>query len=456
MKTQRPVWEMLSGASQRTSGHMPGHKGRSPFGVRDLYALDTTELPITDDLYSPERGLKEAQRLYARAAGSGAALFLHNGSTVGNHILLQLYAREGDLVLLPRNAHLSAVNGCVLGGLRAAWIPARVTEDDYAYVAERDVLDTMERYPQAKAVFLTRPDYYGGCLPLERIAARAHEMGMKLVVDEAHGAHLPWLDTLPDAGRCGADAWVQSVHKLLPGLTGSAVLHLRNPEEEPAARRILRREQTSSPSFLLMLSIDDSRALMEKEGPARLRQLIARLADLRRRLPMWGYTDCFEKWRSLPLTFDPTRLVIEAPQGGHVLAEQLQKLGIDAEMADARRCVLLFSVMTEMEEIDAVERALETTSSASLRSAPSPKGEGLDSELSNQTFPFRERWYEARDEVVLSLRAAAMAEGEWVPLDRAEGRVAGQSMGLYPPGIPLAVPGERITREIMERLNSAG
>ena len=119
---------------------MPGHKGRPPFGAADLYALDTTELPNTDDLYAAEGGLREAMRLYAQAAGAAKTIFLHNGSTAGNHVMLQLYAREGETVLLPRNAHLSAVNACVLGGMRVKWMPVRCTPDGYCYLAEEDVL----------------------------------------------------------------------------------------------------------------------------------------------------------------------------------------------------------------------------------------------------------------------------------------------------------------------------
>ena len=158
----RPIYDMLQESSGRRSFHMPGHKGRPPFGPVDVYALDTTELPVTDDLYCPERGIRRAEELYARAAGAAETIFLHNGSTAGIHVMVQLYAGEGDEVILPRNAHLSAVNGCVLGGVRAAWIPVTTLPDGYAYIAEEDALRTMEEHPHARAILLTRPDFYGG------------------------------------------------------------------------------------------------------------------------------------------------------------------------------------------------------------------------------------------------------------------------------------------------------
>ncbi len=425
---RRVVFEMLAGTRERLSLHMPGHKGRGAFGNVGLYELDTTELPNTDDLYSPEGALLEAQELYARAVGSGRTLFLHGGSTAGIHAMVQLYAGEGDTILLPRNAHLSAVNGCALGGVRAEWMPITQREDGLCYVSEEAVLHAMDRHPEAKAVLLTRPDYYGACLPLERIVAKAHALGMRVVVDEAHGAHFPWMKGIPSAGALGADAWVNSVHKTLMGLTGSAVLHLRSPEDGAKALRLLRREQTSSPSFLLMLSIDDSRAWMEAEGPTRLTRVIAAADALRSRLPSLGYRDAHELWRDTGLTFDPARLVIDAPQGGQALAEALAERGVDVEMYDLRRVVIILTAMDDEAVLDRLEAALQ---------ASPPKKAALPS-LPDLSMSAIKR---------MDIRPAVMAACENVDFARAAGRVAAQSAGLYPPGVPLVCPGEVISEQ---------
>ena len=434
---ERPMQDMLGAAAGRKSFHMPGHKGCMPFGFADLYAMDTTETPLTDDLYAPENGILKAQKLYAEAAGAGVSILLHNGSTAGIHAMVQLYAGEGDTILLPRNAHLSAANGCILGGIEPVWMPVTQRKDGYCYIEEATVLSMIAVHPEAKAVLLTRPDFYGGCIPLERIAAAAHGAGMKLVVDEAHGAHLPWLAEVNSAGACGADAWVQSVHKTLPGLTGAAVLHLAEAADRPQAMRILRREQTSSPSFILLRSVDDARAWMDAEGADRLRAIAAAAAEFRAALADTPYADAHGAWGDTGLAFDPTRLVIAAPQGGAALAAALQERGFDVEMHDHRRVVLILSAMDEPATLTALM--------AALRDIPAPETAVADVPELCALPPKR-----------AGLRRAAMGPCEYVPVTQAVGRVAAASAGLYPPGIPLVCAGEEITAEVAGLLASVG
>ena len=432
----RPMYNMLLAASGRESYHMPGHKGKAPFGPVDMYALDTTELPLTDDLYAPERGVAEAQRLYAEAAGAARTLFLTNGSTTGNHVMLQLYAREGDTVLLPRNAHMSAVNGCIMGGLKVRWLPISMTADGLCYMKEADIIAAMDAHPETKTVFLTRPDFYGCVLPLERIAEEAHARGMRLVVDEAHGAHFPWTEGMKSAGACGADAWVQSVHKTLPGLTGAAALHLAHEEDHTRALALTRREQSSSPNFVMLMSIDDARAYMEEGGADCLSAVAEAVAEVRGKLPSLGYRDAHAGWRDTGLEFDPTRLVINAPQGGKALAAAFRARGVDAEMYDQRRVVFIMSAMDDPADVRKLATILEEIPSAAAEIPALPMLESIP-------------------ERALEVREAAMADCEKVPLQDCLGRIVTASAGLYPPGIPLICPGEVVSEEILTRLMHA-
>ena len=432
----RPMYDMLLAASGRRSFHMPGHKGKNPFAPVDMYALDTTELPLTDDLYTPERGVAEAQRLYAEATGAARTLFLTNGSTSGIHVMLQLYAREGDTVLLPRNAHMSAVNGCIMGGLRVRWLPLSMTDNGLCYMKEADVIAAMDAHPEAKAILLTRPDFYGCMLPLEKIAEEAHKRGIGVVVDEAHGAHLPWMADAKSAGECGADAWVQSVHKTLSGLTGTAALHLAHEEDHIRARMLLRREQSSSPNFVMLMSIDDARAWMEENGREAIAAMCAAADEVRRALPALGYGEAHARWQNTGLQFDPTRLVIDAPQGGAALVAAFREKGVDVEMFDLRRVVFILSPMDTPDEVLHILSILKEIPPQKADIPQLPMLTGIP-------------------ERAMEVRAAAMAETEYVPLAECEGRIAAASAGLYPPGVPLVCPGEVVSREVLQRLMHA-
>lgn len=427
----RPVNDMLRAAAGRLSMHMPGHKGRAPFEASSLYALDTTELPLTDNLHAPRGAIREAEALYARSAGAAAALFLTGGATAGVHTLLQLYAREGDTVLLPRNAHLSAVNACIQGGLVPVWIPLRQTPGGFFCVAQEDVLQALQTHPETKSLLLTRPDYDGVMMPLEGLAAQCAARGCRLLVDEAHGAHLPWLYPDQTALALGAAGSVQSCHKTLPALTGTAVLLLQDAADVPRARLLLRRSQSSSPSYVLVRSIDDARAWMDLRGRQRLSRL-TRLADrLRRRAAEAGYPDPREALASAGYTQDPTRLVLRASQGGEALAEALAARGIDVEMAEADRVVCILTAMDTAADLDRLARALADI-------PPLPRLQAVPP-AALPPLP----------EAALTPRQAAMRLAEAVPFPAAAGRIAAEALGVYPPGIPLAVPGERLTPEIL-------
>ena len=427
---KRPVTDMLRARSGDLWLHMPGHGGQAVFPEKDLTALDLTELDDTDDLYHARNGLKQAQDLYAACADAGTSLFLHNGSTQGMHAMLEMGLRDGDTVILPRNAHLSAVNACILGNLRIEWIPVRMTADGYAYVDAEDAAEAVRKHPEAKRILVTRPDYYGGCMDLTAVCRAAGEAGMDVVADEAHGAHLPWYPRIPSASAWNVRAWTQSCHKTLPALTGSAVLQLRNAEDAAAALRVVRREQTSSPSFLLMRSIDDARAWMEEHGTGMLENRARLLQQVARRLEEMGFADPRPGWaRESGCVFDDTRLVVSGIGPG--TAEALAACGIQAEMYDGHRLVLLPPVSFGEKEAERFLGAMETA--VPCGNMP-PAVPGM--------IPPR----------VMDVREAALAESEWIPLEKAGNRIAAESAGIYPPGIPLVVPGEMITGEVVERL----
>ncbi|MBQ8161193.1 MAG: hypothetical protein IJ083_10625, partial [Clostridia bacterium] len=329
------------------------------------------------------------------------------------------------------------------GGLRAVWIPCRETRDGYVYVHEEDVLRTVLEHPEAKTLLLTRPDYYGGCIPLRRIVETCHGMGIRVAVDEAHGAHFPWSHEMQSAGCFSVDAWVQSCHKTLPALTGSAVLHLRDSEDLGRAMRILRREETSSPSFLLVMSIDDARAYMEKTGGRAVEGTEQRIREGLRKWIRAGFCDPRTSWaQETGYTYDPARLVLRGRMPGQELQERLAENGVDVEMADTREVVMIppLGAFDRDDFWKALDVAVMKAGKSQAMDAP----------------PHSESHMVPLPECRLTMRAAEMADHEVVPLKKAAGRTSAVSAGLYPPGIPMVVPGEVISSEISELLNEAG
>lgn len=420
-------------ASQRgIRMHMPGHKGKLPPEWL-VSGFDTTELQDTDDLFAPQGAIAEAQRMAARSTGAAHTLCLTGGATVGNLAMLLYALRPGQQIILPRNAHVSVISGCVLAGAEPVYVWPRVTDAGLSYVAPEDVLEAMAAHPAARAVLLTRPDYYGLCTPLEAIGRTCRKTGRRLLVDEAHGAHLNWTNDGVDGASAHAALWVQSAHKTLPVLTGGAWLHAAPGEDPATLRRGLRLVHSSSPSFLILQTLDRARAWMDAQGADALRRLqeqVQAFWRLAEKVPgiQNGQTGA-------PVPVDTLRLVVDVSGRGitgYDALHALRQLGVAAEMADDRRVVLIPSVWDAPGDLPQVARCL-----AQLPSGNAKTKQTILLPRTTQCMP---------------LRVAALAEQEAIPLYRAAGRIAAVCAGAYPPGIPAVTPGEVVTAEIAEAL----
>lgn len=425
----RPMRDMLKRASPRLSLHMPGCQGKGPFGRLDAYRFDTTELSVTDDLYRPTGPIARAQALAAASAGMAHTLLLHGGSTAGMHAMLAYAAHRGECVILPRHTHTSALNACALLGVQPIFVKPSFTEGGLPYTPLDAYLHAMEEHPGAKAVLMVRPDYYGLVGDAQPVADAAHARGMLFFCDEAHGAHWNWFEDIPNAGACGADLFVQSAHKTLPALTAGAWLHAAAGIDNERLRGILRMVQTSSPSFISMMALDDARAWMDEHGALACMRLKAAMEAFAEKAEALGYEygPC-----AFPYGFsgDPLRLVLRAPQGGYALSQQLAELGIDVEMADERRIVCILSLMDGPKRLDRLWRALRRIGMSIL---PTNRAEGplgtMPTELPVRAMPLSE---------------AMFAKNEGVALSQAVGRICAVQVGLYPPGVALLTAGERI------------
>lgn len=434
--------------------HTPGHlQGRAAppslrrWWGRTVFAADLTEVPDLGDLYTPSGPVAEAQELAAAWAGARYSFFLVNGSTAGVMALFLAVLRPGDKILLPRAVHRSAVAALCLSGAEPVFIPSSFSEEwgillpppPSAY-AERLALE-----PGVRALFCLYPDYYGLAIELELLAKLARERGIPLLVDAAHGTLFGLHPSLPPkALACGAEAAVESAHKRLSGLTQTAWLHLRGEKlGEAEVREALMLLQTSSPSYLLMASLDAARQYW---SGARVERLVSRLLELvAEAADGLAALEGVKVLRDLPgYRLDPTRLVLNfsaAGLSGLEVARRLERLGVVVEMADFANVLLFPSPGHTRRDIrrlvEAVAKVLGRTGRRKRTAIP--------------RFPF--------SPLRLPPREAWLAPAEWVPLKEAVGRVASGQVIVSPPGIPLLLPGEEVTPEVEEyvvRVRAAG
>ncbi len=441
------MWNMLARARGRLSFHMPGAQGKAPFGGWNPYRLDTTELAVTDDLYRPTGAIARAQALAAKSAGAAHTFMLAGGSTAGVHAMLLYAAGRGDAVILPRNVHVSALNLCAVAGLEPVFARPAYTAQGRAYTSLAAYEEAMERCPRAKAVLVTRPDYAGLMPDLSGIAEAAHRRGLLALCDEAHGATFNWRGKVGNAGARGADLFVQSAHKTLPALTSGAWLHAGPGMDAERLVRVLRMVQTSSPSFLTLLSLDDARAWMDRFGPQACHRLEEAVGGFFQRVARLGYGRGQDD-APAGCSYDPLRIVLRGPQGGLALEAALRGRGIDVEMSDEGCVVLIPSLMDGAKRLKRLEKALGQMAGAAERRR---EGDAQKSPPSGkQVFP-----PENLPERVAPLSQAAFARSQAVPLEEAAGRVSAAQVGLYPPGVALVTAGERIEAPLVAYLRQA-
>ncbi len=395
--------------------HMPGHKGRAAGLFDQVSEYDVTEVKGTDSLYECKEAIRETERQYAALYESGDCLLSAGGSTLCIQAMLATALRPGEKFLIGRNCHSSAVNAAALCGFEPVWLMKQTPEALEHALSER---------PGVKAAYLTSPDYFGTLADIAACSKICHEHGALLLVDNARGAHLPFFEKKLHPMHLGADACADSAHKTLPVLTGGAYLQIGNsapPVFAQAARRTLALFGSTSPSYLILQSLDQANRFLAGEGPAQIRQTAAQVAGLKSRLALAG-------WEILP--GEALKLTLRGrPHGysGGALAEQLRQDRVEAEYWDPDHLTLMFSTGNQTLDYQRIGAALGRL----------PK-----------KAPLARPWLALpRPERCLSPRAALFSPAETVAAEAAVGRVLVAPSTGCPPAVPVAVSGERIGPE---------
>ncbi|MGN7765766.1 aminotransferase class I/II-fold pyridoxal phosphate-dependent enzyme [Paenibacillus sp. 22594] len=503
-----PVYEMLE--QYRVKGnisyHVPGHKngeayrGQESAGfLREVMRYDVTEITGTDDLHHPEGVIQEAQELAADCFGAEESFFLVGGSTSGNlALILTVCPEPGMTLILQRNVHKSVIHGLMLAGVRAVFVEPQMDRHSGLMVAPavETVQAALAAYPEAAAVLVTMPNYYGMGSDLAPLAQACHDSGVPLLVDEAHGAHYGQHPALPaGALMCGADGVVQSTHKMLPALTMGAMLHVQGPWLDRALlRQRLAMVQSSSPSYPMMASLDLARRLVHSQRAGAFTAGLAAVDVLRRglaSLPRYGLlqpaeplqpdcgaagagaaTDMPPQSVAAYSTQDPFKAVIydaAGVLGGFELQRRLEERGIVPEMSDDRHVVLALSLGSKAEDTELLLAALrgiaEETSGATVNLHEDTTRQGFSTEClptlsvdglvpasaKNSTWNnFTNNLISSP--VLFSMKPVNPLETESIGLEYSTGRMAAEMVIPYPPGIPLLYPGEEISEDICKRL----
>lgn len=444
-----------------TKFHMPGHRHEDlseelDFLKENLYNFDVTEVPGTDNLHYPENIIKRSEELLSLAMNAKESLYCINGSTASNYAMIYGLFRENDTVLVQRNCHQSVYNAISLLNLDPKYLMPEVIPgfNIFSTVSLDEIKQVFSKNPKAKGIILTSPSYFGIGADLKSIADFCETEGIYLLVDEAHGAHFSFSNELPESAMVlGAHASSVSFHKTLPSLTQSSVLNLSPKLTESEIFRIKyyhRIFQSSSPSYPMMASMEMARYLMEEHGEALYQELIQELRSLKQELSNLEGIHILEKASGQIDFFDETRLVINTPMDGERLSRILrEKYQIQGEMTEGRNIVFIATPFNRGNDLKKLVTALKETFSEEHKIneqcwKTSGFSENLDIPYDKETFRNIER--------VIPEKEVLFMEHEAVFLEKSIGRISFEKVVPYPPGVPLLLPGERITRQIVDSL----
>ncbi len=454
--TQAPLLETLTQCAGKPHApfYAPGHKrGRGiPQSLSNLlgtsvFLADLPELPELDNLFAPTGAIAASQELAADAFGAAQTWFLVNGSTAGIIAAILATCARGDKIILPRNVHKSVISGLILSGALPIFLPPEFDPlwDLALSITPESVDQALTAHPDAKAVMMVYPTYQGVCGDIEAIATLTHQFDIPLLVDEAHGPHFAFHSDLPTSALvAGADLSVQSIHKVLGAMTQASMLHIQGDRiDVNRLTQSLQLIQSTSPSYLLLASLDAARQQMALQGGELMTQTLALASRAREEIAgIPGLSVLSPPEPKIPGFFagDRTRLTVGVRGlglSGYQVDEILhEQLGVTCELPSLHHLTFIISLGNSPADIDQLVQGFSTLSRDYCHSAISVSFPPLPPSPS----------------LCLSPRNAFFAEVEVIAIGEAIARVSAELVCPYPPGIPILMPGEVITLEAVTYL----
>lgn len=438
--------------------YTPGHKqGRGVSQkLRDLlgsqvFKADLTELANLDNLSAPEGVIKEAQTLAAAVFGAEESWFLVNGSTAGIIAAILATCGDGEKIILPRNVHKSVISGLILSGAIPVFVnPEYDSNLDVAHsVTPSAVAQALQEHPDAKAILMVYPTYYGVCGDVEAIANLAHQYNIPMLVDEAHGPHFTFHPDLPPAALSkGADLSVQSIHKVLSALTQASILHVQGDRiDRDRLSKALQLVQSTSPSYLLLASLDAARQQMALSGKDLMTHTLQLAEIARKEISQIPQLSVLELYPSAGFkNLDRTRLTVilsELNLTGFVAEDLLAQQGVIAEFSSEKLLTFIITFGNTQADIEKLVQSFQ-------KLAQEHHGEQSLANFSESMYNLKHDF--ANKPPKISPRKAFFAATETVPINCAVARICAETICPYPPGIPVLMPGEVITPDALEYL----
>ena len=453
-----------------TPGHQQG-KGISQrlsdrFGAA-IFRADLPELPELDNLFAPQEAILAAQQLAAAAFGAERTWFLVNGSTCGVEAAILATCGAGDKIILPRNVHYSAIAGLILSGAIPIFVyPEYDPALEIAHSITPDgVASALAQHPDAKAVMMVYPTYYGVCGDVSAIASVAHQYNIPLLVDEAHAAHFAFHSELPTPALTdGADLSVQSIHKVLGAMTQASMLHVQgNRVNIDRVSKALQLLQSTSPSYLLLASLDAARQQMALQGKELMARTLQLADDARNRITQIPGLSVLQLQEKTPgfVALDKTRLTVTVSGLGLTgfEADEIlhQELGVTAELPSLQHLTFIITLGNTASDIERLVQAFITLARMKAEGAEEADGSeeeklltSIHSPLATRHSPLATRHFILHPS--LSPREAFFAPTETLPIEQTSDRISAELVCPYPPGIPVLIPGEVITPEALDYL----
>ncbi|MDS1029762.1 aminotransferase class I/II-fold pyridoxal phosphate-dependent enzyme [Bacillota bacterium LX-D] len=454
MEIKMPLVEKIMEhlGQDRVRFHMPGHKGflnnsrlEQLLGAK-VFQADLTEIPGLDDLHQPQGVIGEAETLAAQLFKAEATFFLVNGATAGIEAAMLAFCPPRSKVLVPRIAHKSVLNGLILSGAVPVYLESKITAAGiFLPPREEDIISALRENKDITALCLTNPTYLGLAGKLGEIREIACRSKQRLIVDEAHGAHFYFHTAFPPSAlELKADAVVHGTHKTLGSLTQTAMLHLSKAEDKIKIREALGLVQSTSPSYILLASLDACRHRLEA-GNINYGKTVELAQYARDEInKLKGFWCLGAEVQQLGLNYDPTKLVIGCRQMSGYKLEQILRLKyqIDLEMAKEFYVLAMVTINDQEQSIGQLITALKEISQ--IYRTNDSRLSGLDYLSLTEGYPL--------PKVIVPPREAFFSSSKKVPWFQAQGQVCGETIIPYPPGIPLICPGELIDANLMEAI----